>query len=79
MTGSFAEVPDQVPTAGSGTAAGEGLAFRVDDPDRIVAGKRMEDHLRLSATSASGATSPAREAGGVAPGGSVLTWPVGLA
>lgn len=48
MTGFFAEVPDQVPTAGSESAAGDGLAFRVYDPDRIVAGKRMEDHLRLS-------------------------------
>lgn len=48
MTGFFADVPDRVPTAGSEGAAEDGLAFRVYDPDRIVAGKRMEDHLRLS-------------------------------
>jgi xylose isomerase len=48
MTGFFVDVPDEVPTAGSPGAAEGGLAFRVYDPDRIVAGKRMEDHLRLS-------------------------------
>ncbi len=40
----FTDVPDPVRFAG---AAGDGLGFRVYDPDRIVAGKRMEDHLRI--------------------------------
>ena len=34
---------------GSGDVeAGEGLRYQVYDPDRIVAGKRMEDHLRIA-------------------------------
>ncbi len=46
MSEFFTDVPARVPTAGSDSE--DGLAFRVYDPDRIVAGKRMEDHLRPS-------------------------------
>ncbi|MFP4635655.1 MAG: xylose isomerase [Nitriliruptoraceae bacterium] len=44
MSEFFTDVPAQVPTAGND--AENGFGFRVYDPDRIVAGKRMEDHLR---------------------------------
>ncbi len=40
----FDEVPNPVSPAGQGN--GVGLAYRVYDPDRLVGGKRMEDHLR---------------------------------
>jgi xylose isomerase len=46
MTEFFTEVPDRVAPAGAGPA--DGLAFRVYDPDRVVDGKRMEDHLRIA-------------------------------
>jgi xylose isomerase len=46
MSEFFTDVPDRVAPAGGGT--GNGLAFRVYDPDRIVAGERMEDHLRIA-------------------------------
>lgn len=42
----FAEVPERVAFAGEDP--GEGLGFRVYDPDRIVAGRRMGDHLRIA-------------------------------
>ena len=47
MSGSefFTTVPEPVRAAG---VNGDGLGFRVYDPDRIVAGKRMEDHLRIA-------------------------------
>ena len=45
MTEFFTTVPEQVAFAGQ--EAGDGLAYTVYDPDRIVAGKRMEDLLRI--------------------------------
>jgi xylose isomerase len=42
----FTDVPEPVRFAGAG--AGDGLAYRVYDPDRMVGGKRMEDHLRIA-------------------------------
>ena len=41
----FAEVPGRVPFGGPDTT--DPLAFMVYDPDRMVLGKRMEDHLRI--------------------------------
>ena len=41
----FTEVPG--PVAFAGADAGDGLGYLVYDPDRIVAGKRMEEHLRI--------------------------------
>ncbi len=43
----FAEVPDRVAYAGQ-EAKRDGLAYRVYDPNRTVAGKRMADHLRIA-------------------------------
>ena len=42
----FGAVPEPVRPAGD--EPGEGLAFRVYDPDLVVSGKRMEDHLRIA-------------------------------
>ena len=42
----FTDVPAPIPFAGS--RAGGDLAFRVYDPDRVVAGKTMKDHLRIA-------------------------------
>ena len=42
----FTDVPAPIPFAGS-DASGD-LAFRVYDPDRVVAGKTMKDHLRIA-------------------------------
>ena len=42
----FAEVPGKIPFAGPG--AEDPLAYAVYDPDRLVLGKRMEDHLRIA-------------------------------
>lgn len=47
MSDFFTEVPDKVRSAG-GSASQDGLAYRVYDPDRMVGGKRMEDHLRIA-------------------------------
>ena len=41
----FAQVPGRIPFAGP--ASSEPLAFKVYDPDRLVLGKRMEEHLRI--------------------------------
>ncbi len=41
----FAEVQQPVSPAGAG---GDGLSFQVYDPDRVVAGRRMEDILRIA-------------------------------
>ena len=41
----FSEVEGRIPVGG--LASAEPLAFRVYDPDRLVLGKRMEDHLRI--------------------------------
>jgi len=46
MTQFFAEVT--TPVASASAAATEGLQFRVYDPDRIVAGKTMAEHLRIA-------------------------------
>ena len=46
MSSFFPDVPDPVRPAGQ-TEKGQ-LAYRVYDPDRLVAGKRMEDHLRIA-------------------------------
>lgn len=45
MSTFFPDVPDAVGVAGSST---DGLRYQVYDPDRIVGGKRMEDHLRIA-------------------------------
>ena len=46
MTDFFPDVPDPIRYGGLDTGAE--LAYRVYDPDRIVLGKRMEDHLRIA-------------------------------
>ena len=46
MTEFFPEVPDRIRYGGFGSDTE--LSFRVYDPDRIVLGKRMEDHLRIA-------------------------------
>src|SRR4028118_344596 len=46
MSSFFPDVPDRVSPAGQ--ANDDGLAYRVYDPDRLVGGKRMEDHLRIA-------------------------------
>ncbi|MDX2380593.1 MAG: xylose isomerase [Acidimicrobiia bacterium] len=51
MTDFFTDVPVPVRFASSEAPAGAdptGLAYRVYDPDRIVAGRRMEDQLRIA-------------------------------
>ncbi len=40
----FADVPDRIPFGG--LDSDEALSFKVYEPDRVVLGKRMEDHLR---------------------------------
>ena len=46
MTEFFPNVPE--PIRYGGPDAGAELAYRVYDPDRIVLGRRMEDHLRIA-------------------------------
>jgi xylose isomerase len=41
----FAQVPRRIPFGG--LASSDPLAFKVYDPDRLVLGKRMEEHLRI--------------------------------
>ncbi|MGE5409039.1 MAG: xylose isomerase [Syntrophothermus sp.] len=41
----FGGVPDRIPFGGLGSS--EPLSFKVYEPDRLVLGKRMEDHLRI--------------------------------
>jgi xylose isomerase len=55
MTEFFRDVPEPVAFAGAADAAdgadgapGDRPAYRVYDPDRVVAGKRMADHLRIA-------------------------------
>ncbi len=48
MTEFFTDVPGPVPFAGAPGSSDAELAYRVYDPDRVVAGKRMEDHLRVA-------------------------------
>jgi xylose isomerase len=42
----FTDIPERIPF--SGPDAGDELAYTVYQPDRIVLGKRMEDHLRIA-------------------------------
>src|SRR5438876_6823488 len=42
----FSEVADRIPFGGLDSA--DPLAFKVYQPDRMVLGKRMEDHLRIA-------------------------------
>ena len=42
----FADVPERI--SFGGLAATEPLTYRVYEPDRLVLGKRMEDHLRIA-------------------------------
>ena len=42
----FADIQEPITFAGTAAAPND-LAFRVYDPDRIVLGKRMEEHLRI--------------------------------
>ncbi|MCJ7726063.1 MAG: xylose isomerase [Acidimicrobiia bacterium] len=42
----FPDVPDSIPSEGLDTDTE--MAYRVYDPDRVVLGKRMEDHLRIA-------------------------------
>ena len=46
MSDFFTTVPE--PVAAASTGDGTGLAYQVYDPDRMVAGKRMEDQLRIA-------------------------------
>ena len=46
MSEFFTDVTQPIPFAGSG-ATGD-LAYQVYNPDRLVAGQRMEDHLRIA-------------------------------
>ncbi len=46
MTGFFDTVPDRIPY--EGPDSDNPLAFRWYDADRVVAGRRMEDHLRFA-------------------------------
>ncbi len=41
----FSDVPE--PVAFAGSSSSKGLSYRVYDPDQMVAGRRMEDHLRI--------------------------------
>src|SRR5947208_4194809 len=41
----FAEVPERIPFGGPD--ATDALAYTIYDPDRVVLGKRLEDHLRI--------------------------------
>jgi xylose isomerase len=45
--GFFSQVQSRIPFGGPGST--DPLAFKVYQPDRLVLGKRMEDHLRLAA------------------------------
>ena len=49
MTETFFSEIDPIPYEGPDTA--NDLAFRHYDPDRVVLGKRMEDHLRFATCS----------------------------
>ena len=45
----FEDVKDRIGFAGAWSGTTVDLAFEVYDPDRMVLGKRMEDHLRMAA------------------------------
>jgi xylose isomerase len=42
----FNDVPDRIPFGG--LDSGDPMSFKVYEPDRLVLGKRMEDHLRIA-------------------------------
>jgi len=42
----FADVPDRIPFGGLGSD--DPLSFKIYQPDRLVLGRRMEDHLRIA-------------------------------
>jgi xylose isomerase len=44
--GFFNEVPERIPFGGLGST--DPLTYKVYDPERLVLGKRMEDHLRVA-------------------------------
>jgi xylose isomerase len=44
----FGEISEPVRPAGVTSQTSNSLGYRVYDPDRLVAGKRMEDHLRIA-------------------------------
>jgi len=46
VAGFFSEVPDRIEFGG--LTSDDPLAFKVYEPDRLVLGKRMEDHLRIA-------------------------------
>jgi xylose isomerase len=46
VAGFFTEVPDRIEFGGLGSS--DPLAYRIYEPDRLVLGKRMEDHLRIA-------------------------------
>jgi xylose isomerase len=46
VAGFFTDVPERI--AFGGVDSTDPLAYRVYEPDRLVAGKRMEDHLRIA-------------------------------
>jgi xylose isomerase len=46
VAGFFANVPDRITHGGLDST--EPMSFKVYDPDRLVLGKRMEDHLRVA-------------------------------
>ncbi len=46
VAGFFTEVPDRIEFGG--LTSREPLSFKVYEPDRLVGGKRMEDHLRVA-------------------------------
>jgi xylose isomerase len=46
VAGFFTEVPERI--AFGGLESSDPLAFKVYQPDRLVLGKRMEDHLRIA-------------------------------
>ncbi len=46
MAGFFTDVPERIEFGGIDST--DPLAYRIYEPDRLVAGKRMEDHLRVA-------------------------------
>ncbi len=46
MAGFFSDVPDRIGFGGLGS--NDPLTYKVYEPDRLVLGKRMEDHLRIA-------------------------------
>ena len=44
----FGEISEPIRPAGVASQSSNSLGYRVYDPDRLVAGKRMEDHLRIA-------------------------------